>query len=295
MKVAFRWDAAVRQRTAGRVRLRFRTATEADDERDIVRLLNLGQYQGAFMTGVGIGLLQPDMRVLELPFFIRTDAELDHVRKVLDSFFRQRLAARGYVLLAWADHGWIYAFGKKPLRSKEEFSRGRVFLWADDPLARKTLELLGCATVPLGFREVNTALATGRIEWLYGTPLEVLLFGWNRRLKFMNDFPFLPGTGALVLQQAALEKLAPADRQALLETALQTQERILKQVRADNATALVELRKQGLGLVRNGDVLGAQFPPIAQKVWAELAGSFISREAFREVQRVLADYRRGKR
>ena len=92
-----------------------------------------------------------------------------------------------------------------------------------------------------------------------------------------------------------LDALTPADQQALLETAQQTEERLFKVVRAESAAALVELRKQGLTLIRNANVLGTEFPPIAQKVWTELTGSYISREAFQEVQRALADYRRGRR
>jgi TRAP-type C4-dicarboxylate transport system substrate-binding protein len=295
MKLLLQWAGQVQRRTGGRVRLRFQTATEADDERDLVRAMDLGRFQGALMTGLGVSFVQPEVRVLELPFLIKTDGEMDYVRKRLRPLFRQRLEERGYVLLSYADHGWVYGFGKSPLRTRDDFRRGRFFVWTDDPLGRASLEIFGCTIVPLGFRDVLPALTTGRIDWVYGTPLDILVVGWNRRLRYMNDFPFCPGTGALVLQKPALDKLTPGDRDVLVQTALGFEAKLVRLVRTDNAAAMIELRKQGIEVVKTNVVLKNELEPLAQAVWNKLAGSLISRATIEQVQQALADYRRGKR
>jgi len=295
MKLLLQWNAAVQKQTKGRVRLRFQAATDMDDERDLVRQMNLGRYQGAMMTGLGVSLIQPEVRVLELPFLIKTDGELDYVRRRLGFVFRQRLEERGYVLLAWTDHGWVYGFGKTPLRTSADFRRGRFFVWTDDPLGRATLEVFGCTIVPLGIRDVMPALTTGRIDWVYGTPMDVVVIGWNRRLKNMNDFAFCPGTGALILQKGALDKLTPEDREVVLRTAQALEAKLLRQVRADNVTALAELRKGGIEVIRTTAGLKTELEPLAQKVWRQLEGRLFSREILQHVKQALADYRRGKR
>jgi TRAP-type C4-dicarboxylate transport system substrate-binding protein len=295
MKLLLQWAGQVQQRTKGRVRLRFQTATEVDDERDLVRLMDLGRFQGALMTGLGVGLIQPEVRVFELPFFIKTDGELDYVRKRLTPLFRYRLAERGYVLLAWGEHGWIHGFGKTPMRTTEGFRRGRNWVWTDDPLGRVTLEAFGCSVVPLGFRDVGPALTTGRVTWVYASPLDLLVTGWGRHLKYMSDFPFLPGTGGLVLQKKEFDKLTPGDQEVLVQTAQALETKLLRTVRADNAAAIVELRKQGLEIVKTNVSMRAELEPIAHKVWERLTGSLISRETLQQVKQALADYRRGKR
>ena len=295
MKLLLQWAGQVQQRTNGRVRLRFQTATEADDERDLVRVMDLGRFQGALMTGLGVGIIQPDVRVFELPFLVKTDGELDYLRRRLSALFRHRLGERGYVLLAWADHGWIYGFGKTPLRTTEDFRRGRFFVWTDDPLGRASLETFGCTIVPLGFRDVMPALTTGRIEWVYGTPLDILVVGWSRRLRYMNDFAFGPGTGGLVLQKKAFDGLTPADQEVLVQTAQAFEGKLIKNVRADSAAAIVALKKQGLEVIKINASFKNELEPIAQQVWNRLAGSLFSRETLQQVKQALADYRRGKR
>src|SRR5688500_12869894 len=55
------------ERTAGRLKLRYFYSGQQGDERDVVRKMAAGQLDGAVLTAVGLGMIVPQVRVLELP------------------------------------------------------------------------------------------------------------------------------------------------------------------------------------------------------------------------------------
>src|SRR5262245_50654489 len=95
MKLFNDWKGAIERRTTGQVKVKFYAGGVAGDERDVVRKMRLGQMGGAAITAVGLGLIQPDVRVLELPFLFRDESELDLVRSKLDADFRRKFEDKG--------------------------------------------------------------------------------------------------------------------------------------------------------------------------------------------------------
>src|SRR5262245_47741150 len=81
------WGNEVEKKTSGRVTFQWFETGEQGDERDVVRKMKLGQVDGSAITAVGLGLIKPDVRVLELPFLFRSDAELDYVREKMSGEF----------------------------------------------------------------------------------------------------------------------------------------------------------------------------------------------------------------
>jgi len=292
MKLLLQWNAAVQKQTKGRIRLRFQRPPTWTTSANLVRQMNLGRYQGAMMTGLGVSLIQPEVRVLELPFLIKTDGELDYVRRRLGFVFR-----RGWRSVATAPRldgpRVVYGFGKTPLRTSADFRRGRFFVWTTIRWAAPPSRPSGCTIVPLGIRDVMPALTTGRIDWVYGTPMDVVVIGWNRRLKNMNDFAFCPGRGPWSCRRRPWTSSRPKTERCAANRAGAGSE-ALRQVRADNVTALAELRKGG-SRSSGPPPPQTELEPLAQKVWRQLEGRLFSREILQHVKQALADYRRGKR
>src|SRR5215475_12846988 len=104
-------------KTGGRVQIKYFFSGSQGDERDVVRKMKLGQLDGAALTAVGIGLINPNVRVLELPFLFRSDKELDYVRDKMAGEFEKELEGAGYQLLAWGDVGWVHLFSNQQFTS----------------------------------------------------------------------------------------------------------------------------------------------------------------------------------
>ena len=143
MNVFGAWKAAVEKRTAGQVKVKFYAGGVAGEERDVVRKMRLGQMNAAAITAVGLGLIQPDVRVLEIPFLFKDEAELDRVRTVLDGEFRKKFEEQGFVLLSWGDVGPVRLYSNTPLREKADLQKVKMWVWNDDPLLARLFQKLG--------------------------------------------------------------------------------------------------------------------------------------------------------
>jgi TRAP-type C4-dicarboxylate transport system substrate-binding protein len=115
MNLFHEFDRAVQQRTNGAVRVKFYSGGASGDERDMVRKMRLGQLSGAAVTSIGLGLIQPEVRVLEVPLLLQSWEELDYVRGQLDGELRKKFEDKGYVLLNWGDVGPIHLFSNTPV------------------------------------------------------------------------------------------------------------------------------------------------------------------------------------
>ena len=72
-QVAWQWERV----SGGRVRLKIYAGGVAGEEPDMLRKLRIGQLQGAALTQLGLGELEPDILTISVPFLVRDEGELD--------------------------------------------------------------------------------------------------------------------------------------------------------------------------------------------------------------------------
>src|SRR5215813_7573210 len=90
MNLFHAWGKMVEEHSNGKIKVKFYAGGIAGDERDAVRKMRLGQINGAAVTSIGLGLIQPEVRVLELPMLISTYEEMDHIRTTMDADLRKK-------------------------------------------------------------------------------------------------------------------------------------------------------------------------------------------------------------
>src|SRR5262245_43068289 len=136
MKLYHEWANNVEKHTSGRVTIKLFAGVAQRDEREAVQKMRGGLINGAGVTGVGLGQINEEVRVLELPFLFRSYDEIDHVRTTLHEDFQKKFNAKGYVLLGWGDVGWIYIYSNIPIKSRDDISKTKMWAWTDDPVVR---------------------------------------------------------------------------------------------------------------------------------------------------------------
>src|SRR5438128_881076 len=57
----------IKEKTAGKVTLKYFKGGQQGDERDYIRKIKLGQLDGAAVTAIGLSMIDESIRVLELP------------------------------------------------------------------------------------------------------------------------------------------------------------------------------------------------------------------------------------
>jgi TRAP-type C4-dicarboxylate transport system substrate-binding protein len=86
------------------------------DEPEVVATMRLGnELHGAVLTSVGIAEIEKSVYAVSIPMaydsYEEAYAVLDRLRPRLEA----AIDAKGFVMLNWADAGWIHFFSTKPV------------------------------------------------------------------------------------------------------------------------------------------------------------------------------------
>lgn len=271
-------DEELRQATAGEVGFKFYPNMAMGDEKDVVRKIRLGQLNGAGFTGFGLGEILPEVRILELPYLFETEAEIDYTVGLMSDYFREAFAAKGFVLLGWADVGWIYFMARQPVAAPQDLDRLKVWMWEGDPLARAFYAELGKTPVSLSVTDVMMSLQTGMIDAVYGSPLATLVLQWFTRLKFISDVPFTNAVGAVLVDKKTFDSLTPLQQAAMLEISGRKLKELVARTRTDNRAAYERLQKEGLAPVPSTKSQRDEMRVIGRRVQERLAGELYPRD-----------------
>jgi TRAP-type C4-dicarboxylate transport system substrate-binding protein len=292
MKLFNEWKKNVEAKSNGQIKIKIFSGGVQGDERDAIRKMKIGQLSGGAVTAIGLGLINPEVRLLELPRFFKTDAEVDFVRDTLAEELEKKFLDKGYVLLAWGDVGWVHLFSNIPIKSRKDIGETKMWAWVDDPLVRALFAKLNVTGVPLGVPDVLPSLQTGLINACYGPPLATLALQWITKVKYMTSVPLSMGVGATVVTKAEFDKLSPELQKVLRDESKALQAHSLQVVRADNQRAINAMKaKYGLEIVDAPKELVEDLEAQSRQVWEELAGKMYSKEFLERVKKLVADFR----
>src|SRR6185503_8783606 len=171
------------------------------DEKDVLRKIKLGQLHAAGITGNGLTSIAPSGRILDSPFLFRDQKEIDFAYGKFGPEIESTMEDAGYVNLGWAEVGYVYIFTNNPVRSKEDLSRSKMWMWEGDPIAEATFGALGVNPIPLTITDVLTSLQTRLIDGVYTSPLAAIALQWFTRVKYMLDLPLANAAGAVVISK----------------------------------------------------------------------------------------------
>jgi TRAP-type C4-dicarboxylate transport system substrate-binding protein len=287
MKLFRQLQERVEQRTERRITFKFYSGGVQGDERDVIRKMRAGQLSGAAITGIGLAMIDPEVRALEAS---RTYEELDHARARLGDLLKRKFEERGYVLMGWGDVGPVHIFSARPIRSLDDLRQTKLWMWSDDAITKQIFAALELRGVPLGVPEVLPGLATGAVDAFMGSPLSTLALQWAPHAKYVTSAVVGMATGATVLTKKAWDEIAPADRAILVEEGRALEKAAYAQVRHDNDEALAAMKKKGLTEVPTPVEMQREFARRAMSI-ADKANALFSKEFQTEVQKLLAEYR----
>src|SRR2546425_7823026 len=104
-----------RQAPGGGVNLTIYPNGAMGGEADMVRRMRVRELQAAVLSVVGLADIDDSVSALQyMPVMFRSLEEVDYVREKLRPMLEKRLSDKGFVVLFWADAGWIRFFSKRP-------------------------------------------------------------------------------------------------------------------------------------------------------------------------------------
>ncbi|MFI5252642.1 MAG: TRAP transporter substrate-binding protein DctP [Bacteroidota bacterium] len=301
MNVMKEYDQAVRKESGGRLGFKMYPGQIQGDEKDVLRKIRNGQLHSAGVTGNGLTEIAPKARILDSPFLFESYDEVDHVYQTFNTEFNQAFDNGGYVLLGWAEVGFVYVFTNTPVNKPEDMKGVKMWLWEGDPVAEASFKALSINPIPLSITDVLTSLQTGLIDGVYTAPLAAVALQWFTRVKYMMDYPLADAAGAVIISKKKFNEMPPDIQEILTRNGKIYMAKLTKLSREDNAKAIATLKKQGIQMI----------PPASQNVITQLqqtgerARQFLASGRLKEkgltpefvkrVETAIEDFRKGQK
>ncbi len=294
LNVMREYDAAVRKESGGRVGFRIYHSGAQGDERSVLRRIRLGQLDAGGFAGVGMGEIAPKVRILDAPFLARSYEESDYLYQQFDDEFRQAFEEGGFVLLGWAEVGFVHVFTNVPITKPDDLKRIKMWAWEGDPVADAIFRTLGVSPIPVAFPDVMTSLQTGLVDAFYAPPYAAVALQWHTRAKFVVDVPLAISAGAVLMSKRAFDRLSPDLQEILLRNGTIYMSKLTQISRKDNREAFQQLTKAGLRVqkVDGNDV--AYYVDVGRRARRSLVGRLYNEEFLVRVERALEEFRNNR-
>ncbi len=219
MEVMRDYDAAIRKESGGRLGFKIYAGGVQGEDKDVMRKIRLGQLHSAGITGVGVGEISPKLRILDAPFLFQNYAEVDHFQQAFEKELNQEFQKNDFVLLGWAEVGFVYVLTNTPVRSVADMHGVKMWAWEGDAIAEVAFRALGISPIPLSVTDVLTSLQTGLINGVYTSPLAGVVLQWHTRVTYMLNEPIADASGAVVVSKKKFDSLPPISRRSSCEMA----------------------------------------------------------------------------
>jgi len=295
MNVMRDFEKAVEEATGGRVAFRIYPGATQGDERVVLRKIRAGQLHAGGFTGVAMGEIASKVRILDSPFLFENYREVDHILEKFDAEFRQAFLEGGYVLLGWAEVGFVYVFTNSAISRPEDLRSLKMWSWEGDPIAEALFREFNISPIPLAMPDVMTSLQTGLIDAFYSPPYAALMLQWYTRAKFMIDVRLSDAAGAVLVSRRVFEKLPPDIQTIMLNLGKQHFRRLTEISREQNASALEEMKKRGLKVIQPKEADYKEYKETSAVVRRKLVGSVYTEDFLKRVEQALEEFRRNSK
>jgi TRAP-type transport system periplasmic protein len=292
MKSMHTFDDKVKKATDGNVKFRFYAGGVSGDEKDVIRKMRIGQLHGAGFTGVGLGEILPEVRVLDLPFLFDTDEEIEHVYEKMNAHFKSRYEEKGYVLLGWVPVGWVHFFSQNPIASVEDLRQSKPWMWEGDPLVEQAYKGMGVQPIPLSITDVLLSLQTGMVDTVYSSTQGALALQWFTKVKHVTQLRMGYATGGILISKKKFDKLPTTYQAAVKKIGAECLQELVQLIKNDNLKAHKVLEKNGVKWVDLPEEKEmAQFHEAGVVARKNLAGKTIPAKLLEEVLGHLKEFR----
>ncbi len=239
----------IKQRTDGRVKLKFYPGGVMGNDQSVHRKIKIGQLHGGAFTQVGLAQVYPGIQVLGLPMLFRSLDEVDYVREHVDAVLKREMEAAGFVLLGISEGGFARILSKQPMQDLESLRSSKVWLPEGDRVGLTVFQALGITPISLPIADVFTGLQTGLIETIPVNPTSAIAFQWHSSTAYMTDVPINFLIGLLAIRKSVFDKLSAEDQAVMREEMGVVFKHLDELNRIDDEAAKAALQQQGITFV----------------------------------------------
>jgi len=261
-------------------------------ESEIVRRMRVGQLQAAVLTVAGLSDIDPAVGALQkMPLVYRTLDEAGYVRDRLAPDLNRRLADKGFVVLFWADGGWVRFFSRGPAIVPQDFKKMKIFVTAGDVAQSELYKSAGFNPVLLEWSDTLTSLQTGMIDAVPTIPFHALANQFYLSTHHMLELNWLPLVGALIMTKKSWDALQPAQQEAMLKSAAECSQEFQMLGRKESQESVEAMQKRGLQVQLVDKDAEEAWQQFSEGFYPKIRGNLVPADMFDKVMQILRDYR----
>lgn len=283
--------------TDGQIKFQFFANGIQGDELDVIRKMRTGLIHAGAMTATGLGEINEEVLIFQLPRLFKNYEELDYVRDYLLEDLDKVFLEKGYVLIGMGDIGFYYIFSNQPIKTIADLQSTNVKMWVrtSDKIGIEFFKRANIATVPREVNQVLPALHSGQLNTLTASPYVTIALQWHDKFKYMTMLPVNAGVGAIVITKEKFDRFTADQQKVIREAGKKYMSMLIQAIRKDNDRAVEALtKKAGIKVVEFEDDAIMGWDTIATETHKALIGDIYSQEFLDKINELLKDYRAKK-
>jgi TRAP-type C4-dicarboxylate transport system substrate-binding protein len=280
--------------SGGRIKVNIYAGGTAGDDPDVVRKMNLGTLNAAVLTSVGLAEIDKTIFAFSIPLAFNDYDEVYYVIDKMRPRFEANLLSKGFVVLNWADGGWLNFFTQKPVTSPDDLRKLKLFQWAGDQPTLRIWQSAGFNPIALPSTELATGLQTGLVQAFAAPPQVAVITRYYENARNMTDLNWGLLMGATVIRKETWDRI-PVDLQpALRESARMAGSQLQAEIRKSGQADVAAMKKQGLNVVPVDAKTRELWRTTAESTYPSIRGAIVPADAFDEAIRFRDEYRKQK-
>lgn len=292
MNVMDDFSKSLSLKTNGEIKFKIYAGGIQGDEKDVLRKIRIGQLHSGGFTGVGLGTVLPEVRVLDTPFLFKNIDEVDFIAEQFFERFANGFEEKGFILLGWAEVGWVYIYSNIPIKKEEDMAGVKMWMWEGDPISRATFAAFDVNPIPLSITDVMTSLQTNLIGGVYTSPLGCVVLQWFTKVNYVLDLPLANSNGAVLLSKKVFSKLTAQQQQIIKEEGRQYFGKLTQLSRDDNEKSKITMFDYGLKKTTIEDpALLQEFDVLGKKARLSLVDELYDQKLLDDIENALKEFR----
>ncbi|MCA9652195.1 MAG: TRAP transporter substrate-binding protein DctP [Myxococcales bacterium] len=276
----------VKEKTDGAIEIKIYPGGTMGDEPAMIRKMRTGQLDGAAVTNVGLGEINQQVLMLQLPLLFRNYDELDRVRNAMSTKFEALLLAEGFRMDGnWGDVGFAHLFSNTPIKVPSDAKKTKMWVWNSDAISKEVMKVTGVNATELAVPDVLASLQTGLIDAFMNSPYGAIALQWYTKARYVTDLKLAMTIGGSVMSTSSWDKLSDEHKQILHEVSHAKHKSLLKRIRSDNQAAMKALVDKGIEVVAPEDF--PAWKKVADTTRHNLTGSVFDKALVEEMMSLL--------
>jgi TRAP-type C4-dicarboxylate transport system substrate-binding protein len=236
----------VKERTDGRVILKFYWGGAQGAEAKVLQKVKIGQLHGGTFSPTDFQDQFPDLNLYGLPFVFESEDEIDYVRQRMDPQLEQEFNDLGFITFGFASGGFAIILSNEPIRGHDDLKGKKIWLPEGDLISFEALKALQLAPYPSSLTNVLTGLQTGLIDVVAIPPAVAVALQWHTKVKYITPVPVLYVMGFMAVQKKTFDGLDAADQDIVREVMTRVYDEVNSRSRQEYANGIEALLSAGL-------------------------------------------------